>query len=59
MQVDIPKGCSFESFLFRKVIIPKIFIPKGYYSEDFFITKGYYSEDFYPDQLIGHYSERF
>ena len=36
MQVDIPKGYSSEKFLSWRVIIPKIFIPKGHYSEDFY-----------------------
>ena len=32
-QLDIPKDHNFEWFLFRRIIIPKIFIPKGHYSE--------------------------
>ena len=50
MRVDIPKGYSFEKFLFRRV-----FILKGHFSEVFFILKGHYSEDFYPEE--GRYSK--
>ena len=42
-QFDIPKDHNSEWFLFRKVIISKIFIPKGYYSKDFY-PKGRYSK---------------
>ena len=43
VQVDIPKGYGSKKFLFRRVIIPKSFIPNVIIPE-IFIPKGCYPE---------------
>ena len=53
-QLDIQKGFYSERFLFRKIIIPKTFIPKDHYSKAFYPKGSSFWRFFIPK---GHYSK--
>jgi hypothetical protein len=57
VQVDVPTGIYSERFLFRKLFVPKIYVPKVNCSESLFVRKcicpiGLYSERFLIRRVV-------